>query len=76
MRITAVTVILGGVGMLLVWGGITDRNPLVVLRGILEGKGIPDAGSWTVEAPEKGVHKGEEKGAETPKKGVGGFVSV
>jgi hypothetical protein len=34
------------VGTLLVWGGITNRNPVAVLRAVLGGKDLPAAGSW------------------------------
>lgn len=35
----------GGLGALLLWCGITDRNPVAVLRAILAGGQIPAKGS-------------------------------
>lgn len=34
-----------GIGTLLLWCGITDRNPVQVLKAIFTGQSIPVAGS-------------------------------
>lgn len=36
-----------GVGTLLLWCGITDRNPVDVAKAVLTGKEIPPKGSGT-----------------------------
>lgn len=47
MRLTITTVFLVGGGVLLIWSGITDRNPVEVLRSIFTDQPIPEKGSWS-----------------------------
>lgn len=45
MKLTVPTLLMAGAGMLLIWSGITDRNPIHVLQAILTGKPIPGPGA-------------------------------
>lgn len=46
MKLSIPVLLLAGGGMLLLWAGITDRNPTAVLKAVMTGKPIPEAGSW------------------------------
>lgn len=71
MKLTITTMLLGGGAVLLIWAGITDRNPVHVMRAILTGNEIPERGSWGGTGP------GGTPGASTDNPpATGGFVEV
>lgn len=45
MKISTPMLLAVGAGTLLLWAGITDRNPVEVLKAILKGESIPAKGS-------------------------------
>lgn len=45
MRIGLPTVLIAGMGGLLLWCGITDRSPIDVVKAVLTGQEIPPRGS-------------------------------
>jgi hypothetical protein len=47
MKLTTTTILLMGGAILLIWSGITDRNPVDVLKSIFTGNELPETGSWT-----------------------------
>jgi hypothetical protein len=46
MRLTIVSLFIGGASALLIYSGVTDRHPVEVMKAILTGSTIPAAGSW------------------------------
>lgn len=37
-----------GIGLLLIWAGVTNRNPIEVVQAVVRGEDIPPVGSLTV----------------------------
>lgn len=58
MKLTVPTLLMAGLGMLLIWSGITDRNPIAVLRAILTGQPIPTGHAPIGEAIGEGIREG------------------
>lgn len=40
-----VALVMLGVGALMVWSGVTNRDPITVVKDVLQGKGVPTGGS-------------------------------
>lgn len=45
MKINVPTILFTGVGLLLIWSGVTNRSPTAVVRAVLSGQPIPGPGS-------------------------------
>jgi hypothetical protein len=45
MKLSLPVLLTAGIGALLLWAGITDRDPLAVMHAILTSRPIPDKGS-------------------------------
>lgn len=62
MKLTTTTILLAAGAILLIWSGITDRNPLQVLKAIFTGEPIPEKGSWGGNGGTRGAsgESGEE----------------
>lgn len=44
MKLSVPTLLIAGLGSLLIWSGVTNRNPVHVIKAILTGQPIPAAG--------------------------------
>jgi len=51
MKLSVPLLLMLAVGLLLVWSGVTDRNPMAVIRAIFTGQSIPESGVVTKPAP-------------------------
>lgn len=71
MKLSVPTLLIAGLGILLIWSGITNRNPIEVVKAILTGQPIPGPGEFG-SAVGRGVGRAAREGAEASTRGGGG----
>lgn len=58
MKLTVPSVLIAGIGALLIWCGVTGRDPIITVKAILTGQPIPapgDVGSGVGGAASGGI---------------------